>query len=122
MVSSRRRRSSFIHADEGAGDIAIGYCQLNYRDTTSKTHDAVSREAETEFPAPAFSSITGISGSPIYDETVGKLCGMVVLGGMVGKKGSIRFIDMFDIAKFLEGVSSSATDTDYEKIVPDYRE
>ena len=107
--------------DEGARDITIGYCQLDYRDTTSKTHDAVSREAETEFLAPAFSSISGISGSPVYDKTAGKLCGMVVRGTMVGTKSPIRFIDIFDIEKFLDGVSSGATCINYEKIVPEYR-
>jgi hypothetical protein len=75
-----------------------------------------------EFLAPAFSSVIGISGSPIYDKTAGKLCGMVVRGGMNGAKSDIRFIDIFDIKKFLEGISSGATGPDYEKIVPGYRE
>lgn len=117
-----KEKTIIIHADEGGGDIVIGYCHLEYCDTTTATRDAVLREAKAEFLAPAFSSVIGISGSPIYDKTAGKLCGMVVRGGMNGAKSDIRFIDIFDIKKFLEGISSGATGADYEKIVPGYRE
>jgi hypothetical protein len=117
-----KEKTTIIHADEGGGDIVIGYCQLKYVDTTMATYDAVLREAKAEFPAPAFSSVTGISGSPVYDETTGKLCGMVVRGGMNGTKSHIRFIDIFDIKKFLEGISVGAAGTDYQKIVRGYRE
>jgi hypothetical protein len=117
-----KEKTTIIHADQGGGDIVIGYCQLEYADTTTTTRDAVLREAKAEFLAPAFSSVTGISGSPVYDKTTGALCGMVVRGGMNGARSDIRFIDMFDIKKFLEGVSSGATGTNYEKIVPEYRE
>jgi hypothetical protein len=117
-----KEKTTIIHADEGAGDMVVGYCQLEYGDTTTATRDAVLREAKAEFLAPAFNSITGISGSPVYDKTARKLCGMVMRGGMNGTKSNIRFIDMFDIVKFLEGISSGATGTDYEKVVPGYRE
>jgi hypothetical protein len=117
-----KEKTTIIHADGKPGDIVIGYCQLEYADTTLTTHDAILREAKAEFLAPAFSSITGISGSPVYDKTAGALCGMVVRGGMTGAKSNIRFIDMFDIVRFLQGVDSGATRTDYKKIVPEYRE
>lgn len=81
-----------------------------------------SRQAETEFLAPAFSSITGISGSPVFDKTAGKLCGMVVRGGMVGKNSCIRFIDMFDIAMFLEGMIRGLNETYYVKNMSEYIE
>jgi hypothetical protein len=117
-----KEKTTIIHADGKPGDIVIGYCQLEYTDTTLRTYDPTLREAEAEFLAPVFSSITGISGSPIYNRTVGALCGMVVRGGMIGSKSTIRFIDMFDIARFLEGVGNGATDITYRKIVPEYRE
>ena len=117
-----KEKTTIIHADGKPGDIVIGYCQLEYADTTLTTHDAILREARAEFLAPAFSSVTGISGSPVYDKTAGGLCGMVVRGGMTGAKSNIRFIDMFDIVRFLEAVDSGATGTDYEKIVAEYRE
>ena len=41
---------------------------------------------------------------------------------MNGAKSDIRFIDIFDIKKFLEGISVGAAGTDYQKIVPGYRE
>jgi len=117
-----KEKTTIIHANQGGGDIVIGYCQLEYRDTTITTRDAVLREAKAEFLAPAFSSVIGISGSPVYDKTMGALCGMVVRGGMDGAKSDIRFIDVFDIKKLLEGISCGATSTDYQKIVPEYRE
>jgi hypothetical protein len=117
-----KEKTTIIHADEKPGDIVIGYCQLEYTDTTLTTPDAILREAKAEFPAPAFSSVTGISGSPVYDKTADALCGMVVRGGMTGAKSNIRFIDMFDIVRLLEGVGSGAPGVDYRKIVPEYRE
>ena len=36
-----KQKTEIVHAEEG---IAIGYCQLEYRDTTLKTRDAVSRQ------------------------------------------------------------------------------
>jgi hypothetical protein len=116
-----KEKTTIVHADDGAGDIVIGYCQLEYCDTTSVTYDAILRNANAEFPAPAFSSVTGISGSPVYDRTAGALCGMVVRGGMVGAKSAIHFIDVFDIVRFLEGVGSGATDTRYQKYMTRYR-
>ena len=117
-----KEKTTIIHVDGKPGDIVIGYCHLEYTDTTLTTHDATLREAKAEFSTLVFSSITGISGSPVYDKTAGMLCGMVVRGGMVGKKSHIRFIDMFDIAKFLESISIGATNTNYTKIVPEYQE
>jgi hypothetical protein len=35
-----------------------------------------------EFKDPEFASVTGISGSPVFDVTANALCGMVVRGGM----------------------------------------
>lgn len=117
-----KEKTSITHANEGGGDVVIGYCQLEYGDTTTATRDAVLRKAKAEFLAPAFSSVTGISGSPVYDKTARRLCGMVTRGGMNGTKSNILFIDIFDIVKFLEGVSSGSTDTDYKKVVPSYQE
>jgi hypothetical protein len=117
-----KEKTTIIHAEGKPGDIVIGFCQLEYVDTTLTTHDAVLREAKAEFLAPAFSSVTGISGSLVYDKTAGALCGMVVRGGMTGAKSNIRFIDVFDIVRFLEGVVGGATSTNYKKIVAAYRE
>jgi hypothetical protein len=117
-----KEKTMIIYPDGKRGDIIIGYCQLEYADTTLTTHDAVLREAQAGFLAPEFSSITGISGSPVYDKTAGALCGMVVRGGMTGAKSIIRFIDMFDIVRVLEAVGSGAKGIDYKKIVPEYRE
>jgi hypothetical protein len=117
-----KEKTAIIHADGKPGDIVIGYCQLEYTDTTLTTSDPILREAKAEFPAPGFTSVTGISGSPVYDKTTDALCGMVVRGGMIGAKSNIRFIDMFDIVRVLEGVSSGAAGANYKKIVPEYRE
>ncbi len=117
-----KEKTTIVHGDEGKGDVIIGYCNLEYNDTTVATRDAILREAKAEFYAPAFRSVTGISGSPVYDKTAQKLCGMVTRGGMSGAKSQIRFIDIFDIAKFLEGISSGANEADYRKCIPGYQE
>jgi hypothetical protein len=96
-------------------DITMGYCQLEFRDTGDPTSDPVLRHADAEFRNPQFGSITGISGSPVYDLTSNALCGMVVRGGMEGATCTILYIDIHDILQLLEGVSKGATNIYYFK-------
>jgi hypothetical protein len=46
-----------------------------------------------------FSSITGISGSPVYNKTANALCGMVIRGGMSGPACTIYYVDVLDIVR-----------------------
>jgi hypothetical protein len=75
------------------------------------------RRAEAKFPDPGFNSVTGISGSPVYDLTSNVLCGMVHRGKMKGADCSVLYIDAHDIRRFLRGVSEHAPSIQYVKKV-----
>jgi hypothetical protein len=61
------------------------FCLLEFRDCGATSPDPLLREAYAEFHEPQFSSVTGISGSPVYNSTANKLCGMVVRGALAGR-------------------------------------
>jgi hypothetical protein len=42
---------------------------------------------------------------------------MVVRGGMTGNKCNVYYIDIFDVVRFLEGVSDNAASTYYTKSI-----
>lgn len=98
-----------------APDITIGYCLLEFHDVGTPSSDPTLREAISQFGNPQFSSIAGISGSPVFDETANALCGMVVRGGMVGTTCRILYIDIFDVMLLLKGVRSHLPDITYTK-------
>lgn len=97
-------------------DIAIGYCRLEFQDV-GPASDPFLRHAIAQFLNPEFSSIVGISGSPVFDRVSNALCGMVIRGGMTGSKCEIRYIDIFDIVRLLESVSEGVTKSYYKKNV-----
>jgi hypothetical protein len=96
-------------------DIEIGYCRLDFRDVGPSKSDPFLRCANAQFNNPAFTSVTGISGSPVYDRTADALCGMVMRGGMTGTRCTIYYLDVFDIVRLLEAVSRGAASAYYTK-------
>jgi hypothetical protein len=98
-------------------DIEIGYRRLEFQDA-GPSSDPFLRRAEAKFDNPTITSVTGISGSPVDDQTAHALCGMVMRGGMMGSRCTIHYLDVFDIVRFLEGVSRGAERAYYTKPVP----
>jgi hypothetical protein len=96
-------------------DIVIGYCRLDFTDIGFTTRDPTLRQGKAEFLNPEFESVTGISGSPVFDQTAHALCGMVVRGGMVGNSCTIYYIDIADIHHLLQAVSDHASHVSYTK-------
>jgi hypothetical protein len=96
-------------------DISMGFCRLQLHDAGRSTSDPVLRQATAKFRDPSFDRITGISGSPVFDQSASTLCGMVVRGVMNGDECIIHFVDIFDIVRLLEGISTGAASTYYVK-------
>jgi len=96
-------------------DINIGYCRLEFQDAGPSGSDPFLRRAEAQYDKTDFTSVTGNSGSPVYDQTAHALCGMVVRGGMTGNRCTIRYLDVQDILRFLEAVSQGARSVYYMK-------
>jgi hypothetical protein len=95
--------------------ISSGYCYLQMRDGGPYGPDPILRRARAVFRDPEFTTVTGISGSPVFDEAAKVLSGMVVRGGMNGPNCDILYVDIFDIMKLLEAVSAGAESTFYVK-------
>lgn len=98
-------------------DIRMGYCQLRLRDVKPATSDPILRTAYGEFGNDEIGSVVGVSGAPVFDVTANRLCGMVVRGGMQGRRCTLQYIDIFDIMRLLEGVGARAKKTYYIKHV-----
>jgi hypothetical protein len=98
-------------------DITMGFCHLVLHDTGVSTSDPFLRQAKAVFLKPSFDNIVGISGSPVFDQTANALCGMVNRGGMAGGMCTIHYIDIFDIMKVLEALSTRAASASYTKII-----
>ncbi|MCK9920064.1 hypothetical protein MXD81_64145, partial [Microbacteriaceae bacterium K1510] len=97
-------------------DITIGYSRLEFGDAGA-TSDPFLRLAHAQFLKPEFTTVAGISGSPVFNRTANSLCGMVIRGGMNGDRCEIRYVDIFDIAHLLEAVNARAPQTYYTKNV-----
>jgi hypothetical protein len=76
------------------------------------------RRGFAQFLQPEFTEITGVSGSPVFNLTANRLCGMVLRGGMNGNFCNVYFMDAADIMRFLEAVSSKAGSVYYSKDPP----
>jgi hypothetical protein len=115
-VGHRLRVSGVLKDHSDLIDLAMGYCNLELQDVGASP-DPVLRQAKAKFTNPAITSVVGVSGSPVFDETSNVLCGMAARGGMVGSDCTIRYIDIFDIAQFLNGISTGASQAFYKKQV-----
>jgi hypothetical protein len=96
-------------------NIQGGYCILEFQDSGPYSPDPFLRHARAKYNAPQFDSITGVSGSPVFDETANRLCGMAMRGGMTGSEAQIYYMDIFDIMKFLKAAHQNATKASYQK-------
>jgi hypothetical protein len=106
--------------------IAPVFCLLEFHDYGATSADPSLREAYAEFAEPRFRTITGMSGSPVYNATRKQLCGMVVRGVLTGAACKLWYIDIFDVVQFLSAIVESRSETDYTKtlvrgtLVPDF--
>ena len=98
-------------------EIRIGYCRLQFLDAGVFDPDPVLRRAVSEFHKPKFQNITGISGSPVFDQTANVLCGMVARGSMTDSNCEIKYIDIYDVIRVLEAISAGLSDTKYKKLL-----
>lgn len=97
----------------------FGYCRLEFHDAGPHIHDHILRRGKSKYAAPEFSSLTGISGAPVFNRTENKLCGMVVRGSLAENIGHILFVDVYDILQLLDGVIKKANGRDYKKKAAD---
>ncbi len=100
--------------------IKAQFCSLDIIDGGSHEHDATLRSAYGQFSSDIeFSSVTGISGSPVFNKTKNKLCGMVLRGGLDKEYYcNVLYMDIEDIRQVLQSIHSGQQKTAYKKIMP----
>ncbi len=116
IVHGTLKAPSYISATE----VSPSFASLEFEDVGATSDDPFLREGRAYFDDPALQSLSGLSGSPIYNVTRDRLCGMVVRGGIDDGNARIRFVDIFDIAKLLESISVDQARVVYDKNVKRY--
>jgi hypothetical protein len=99
-------------------DIYMAYCRLEFADDGPHKTDPTLRRAIAEFANPDFSTLAGISGSPVFNTSASALSGMVIRGGMVGRRAIIHYIDAYDILRILDAINRGVANTHYMKPAP----
>lgn len=94
------------------------YALIETVDDGPSISDVALRCARGKYITPEFREITGLSGSPVFNSTKGKLAGMVMRGAMNDDEVTIWFVDISDIMKILEAISDGTLSTSYDRIVP----
>jgi hypothetical protein len=61
--------------------ITVGHCRLEASDT-GPSSDPFLRKGAAQYLGHEFSTVTGISGAPVFNLTHNRLCGMIIRGGL----------------------------------------
>ncbi|MCX7359904.1 MAG: serine protease [Alphaproteobacteria bacterium] len=114
LVHGALKDPSFITPTE----IAPHFATFEFEDVGATSDDPFIREALAKFEDSTLQNLTGLSGSPVFNTSRNRLCGMVVRGG-INESGEarIRYVDIFDIAKLLESIRSDEAHVTYDKNV-----
>jgi hypothetical protein len=99
-------------------DIAPVYQLLEFADVGATRFDSTLRVGAAQFPEGKISSMTGMSGAPVYDKTGNVLCGMVLRAGRDDNGiWRMHFADIFDIKHLLDAIHNGKPEADYRKTV-----
>jgi hypothetical protein len=106
--------STKTFVDCEAKSITGGYCDLQFTNLGETSSDPFLRQAIASYADHNISSLDGISGAPVFDETAGRLCGMVARAGL-NKNGNatIWYIDICYIVKFIAALHSGLSRTEH---------
>lgn len=100
--------------DYEAKSITGGYCDLQFTNLGETSSDCCLRQAIATYASHDFSSLDGISGAPVFDENMSRLCGMVVRADLNDLGHAILwYIDILYIVKFVEAVHAGSSRLNY---------
>jgi hypothetical protein len=91
------------------------FAELHVTDTGPHKSDPTLRGAMGLYENPDFEEIAGMSGSPIFNLTQKRLCGMVARGNLKNKLCTLWYFDIEDIMHILDSVIEGRSDADYKK-------
>jgi hypothetical protein len=92
-----------------------GYCLLEFQDAGAPLRDVTLRRAIAEFEAPEFTTIAGLSGSPVFNRRAKALSGMALRGTLDKTRCVLWYIDIIDMIQMLAAVHEGRTETAYTK-------
>lgn len=99
----------------GETTISPRFCLLEMEDDTAFSHDPTLRSAFGRFSEPEFTSVTGLSGAPVFNVRTSRLTGMVARATLQNNLCRMRYIDMFDILQLLTAAHDGRAETAYTK-------
>ena len=85
-------------------DVHVGYGCLELSDVGG-TSDPFLQKGFAQYLNPEFSTVTGISGAPVFNITHSGLCGIVLRGGLDAGRLNVRYAEALDILRFVEAVA-----------------
>ncbi|MGD9979561.1 MAG: hypothetical protein AB7H66_03235 [Hyphomonadaceae bacterium] len=93
------------------------FALLDFRDIGATSSDVAIREAEAMFKDVEFQRLTGLSGSPVFNLTQRKLCGVMVRGTLVGGHARMRYIDFADVMELLKAIDNGTLQANYNRTI-----
>jgi hypothetical protein len=108
-----------LRIDYETGSIFTGVAKLEFRSVGLTSNDPYIRNAASTYRNMQFKSLTGISGAPVFDATINKLCGMVVRGKLHDNgSAEIWFIDIIHIIALLKSIISEPAGNAFTTFIP----
>ena len=83
--------------------ITVGHCRLEASDT-GPSSDPFLRRGAAQYLGHEFSTVTGISGAPVFNLTHNRLCGMIIRGGLTAGRLNVHYAGALDILRYAEAV------------------
>ena len=83
--------------------ITVGRCRLEASDA-GPSSDPFLRKGAAQYLGHEFSTVTGISGAPVFNLSHNRLCGMIIRGGLGAGRLNVHYAGASDILRFAEAV------------------
>lgn len=96
--------------------IAPSFGLLEFQDAGLFTADPILRRAIAKYHDRAFTGFTGLSGSPVFNRTTGRLAGVMARGGLTGDEATMYYIDVAHLDMVLTAIVTDATTVNYQVI------
>lgn len=112
-INGALEESSAIHYEKH--ELVPTFARLEFQDNCRHPYDIVLRNGKAGCDQDWPMSMSGLSGSPVFNVSQKKLCGMVTRGSRNADEANIWYVEISDILCILEGVRNGSLAAEYEK-------
>jgi Trypsin-like peptidase domain len=95
-------------------EITIGRCRLEASDTGPSPAPLL-RKGAAQYIGHEFSTVTEISGAPVFNLTRNRLCGMIIRGGLTAGRLNVHYAGALDILRYAEAVFEGRQSVSYTR-------